>query len=56
MLNFVSSQRWLGIRIELLGSVIVLCSSVLIVALNGIWKIEPGLGELINYEHAKTSP
>ena len=44
MLNFISGQRWLGLRIELLGSIIVLVSSVFVISLNDVWKIDPGLG------------
>ena len=45
LLNFVSSQRWLGLRIELLGSLVVLVASVLVISLNNVWKIDPGLGK-----------
>lgn len=44
LLNLVSAQRWLGIRIELLGSVVVLVSSSLVVSLNETLRLDPGLG------------
>ena len=47
LLNFVSAQRWLGIRMELLGSIVVLVSSVLVVCLNDTLNIEPGLVGLL---------
>lgn len=47
VLNYVSAQRWLGIRIELLGSSIVLVSSVLVVSLNETLQIDPGLVALL---------
>jgi ATP-binding cassette subfamily C (CFTR/MRP) protein 1 len=43
VLNFVSGQRWLGLRIELLGSIVVLFSTVLVVSVNDVWKIDTGL-------------
>jgi len=43
LLNFVSAQRWLGARMELLGSIVVLISSVLVVCLNGRLQLEPGI-------------
>ncbi len=43
LLNFVSAQRWLAVRMELMGSVVVLVSSVLVVCLNDVLKLEPGL-------------
>ena len=43
LLNFVSAQRWLGVRIELCGSLVVLVPSILVVCLNDILDIEPGL-------------
>ncbi|CAJ1954764.1 unnamed protein product [Cylindrotheca closterium] len=43
LLNFVSAQRWLGIRIELLGSLVVLVSSSLVVSLNDVWQLEAGM-------------
>ena len=44
LLNFVSAQRWLGLRIELLGSIVVLVSSALVVSLNRTLNLDPGLG------------
>lgn len=45
LLNFVTAQRWLGVRIELLGSIIVLVSSTLIVCLNDVFLLEAGMGK-----------
>jgi ABC-type multidrug transport system fused ATPase/permease subunit len=47
LLNFVSAQRWLGVRMELLGAVIVLVSSVLLVYLNDGLNLEAGLAGLL---------
>jgi ATP-binding cassette subfamily C (CFTR/MRP) protein 1 len=47
LLNFVSAQRWLGIRMELLGSLVVLVSSVLVVCLNDVLRLEAGLVGLL---------
>lgn len=47
LLNFVSAQRWLGARMELLGSIVVLVSSVLVVCLYETLDIEPGLVGLL---------
>lgn len=47
LLNFVSAQRWLGVRIELLGSLIVLVASVLVVCLNDVLLLEPGIVGLL---------
>jgi ABC-type multidrug transport system fused ATPase/permease subunit len=47
LLNFVSAQRWLGVRMELLGSIVVLVSSVLVVCLNDELNLEPGLVGLL---------
>lgn len=47
ILNFMSVQSWLGLRVELLGATVVLCSSVLIVTLNEKLAISPGLVGLL---------
>lgn len=47
MLNFVTGQRWLSLRIELLGSTVVLSSTVLVILLHTSWNIEPGLVGLL---------
>jgi len=47
LLSFVTAQRWLGLRIELLGTVIVLVASVLIISLNNILRIDAGLVGLL---------
>lgn len=49
LLNYVTAQRWLGVRIELLGSVVVLVSTVLIVCMNEVLPLEPGIGEWVVY-------
>lgn len=43
VLNFMSAQRWLAIRMELLGSIVVLVSGVLVVCLNEVLKLDAGL-------------
>jgi ATP-binding cassette, subfamily C (CFTR/MRP), member 1 len=43
LLNFVSAQRWLGIRMELLGSIAVFVSSALVVCLNETLGLETGM-------------
>lgn len=45
LLNFVSAQRWLGFRIEMLGSIVVLTSTLLVVCVNT--GLEPGLVGLL---------
>lgn len=47
MLNFVTAQRWLGFRIEMLGSVVVLVAAVLVVSMNGVFRIDAGLVGLL---------
>ncbi|CAB9504527.1 Oligomycin resistance ATP-dependent permease YOR1 [Seminavis robusta] len=47
LLNFISAQRWLGIRIEILGAIIVLCATLLVVTLNGTYALEPGIVALL---------
>ncbi|KAL3924691.1 MAG: hypothetical protein SGILL_000891 [Bacillariaceae sp.] len=47
LLNFVSAQRWLGVRMEMLGSIVVLVSSVLLVCLNETLNLPPGLAGLL---------
>jgi ABC-type multidrug transport system fused ATPase/permease subunit len=47
LLNFVSAQRWLGIRIELLGSIVVLVTSTLVVCLNNVFQLNPGIVGLL---------
>jgi ABC-type multidrug transport system fused ATPase/permease subunit len=47
LLNFVSAQRWLGIRMELLGSIVVFVSSALVVCLNETLGLETGLVGLL---------
>ena len=47
LLNFVSAQRWLGLRIELIGSSVVLCSCVLITTLNDVLDLEPGIAAML---------
>lgn len=47
LLNFVSAQRWVGLRIEVLGSIIVLVSSTLVVCLNDRLDLDPGIFGLL---------
>ena len=47
LLNFVSAQRWLGVRIELLGSVVVLSATFLVVTLNDTIALDPGIVALL---------
>lgn len=47
LLCFISGQRWLGLRIEVLGSLIVLISSVLVISLNQVWELDPGSGKFM---------
>jgi ABC-type multidrug transport system fused ATPase/permease subunit len=46
-LNYVSAQRWLSLRIELLGSVIVLVACVLVISLNDTLQISAGFAALL---------
>jgi ABC-type multidrug transport system fused ATPase/permease subunit len=43
MLNFLAAQRWLGLRIELLGATIGLAVAAIIVCANDVLKIPAGL-------------
>lgn len=43
MLNFVAAERWLGLRIELLGASIAFALSTAIVCGNGRFQIAPGV-------------
>lgn len=47
LLNFVTAQRWLGFRIELLGSVVVLVACVLVTSFNDVFGINAGLVGLL---------
>jgi len=47
LLCFVSAQRWMAFRIELLGSLIVLISSVLMISMNDTLGIDAGLAGLL---------
>ena len=47
LLCFVSAQRWLAFRIEILGSLIVLISSVLVISMNDSLGIDAGLAGLL---------
>jgi ABC-type multidrug transport system fused ATPase/permease subunit len=46
-LNYISAQRWLSLRIELLGSVIVLIACVLVISLNDTLQISAGFAALL---------
>jgi len=55
LLNYVAVQRWLSIRMELLGSVVVLFATVIVVCLNDRLQTSPGLvGLLITWCSAFT--
>ena len=43
MLNFMASQRWLGARFQLLGSIVVLFVTLTVVAFNSTLKLDAGL-------------
>lgn len=47
MLNFISAQRWLGIRIELMGAIIVLVATMLVISLNETLRLEAGIVALL---------
>ena len=47
LLCFVSAQRWLAFRIEILGSLIVTMSSLLVITMNGTHGIGAGLSGLL---------
>jgi len=46
-MNFLGAQRWLGVRIELLGAVIVFSASLLVVTFNGFFSLGAGLVALL---------
>ena len=46
-LNYISAQRWLSLRIELLGSVIVLVACVLVISLNDTLQLSAGFAGLL---------
>jgi ABC-type multidrug transport system fused ATPase/permease subunit len=47
LLNYVSVQRWLSVRMEVLGSVVVLTTTVLVVCLNDTLQTSAGLAGLL---------
>lgn len=47
LLCFVSAQRWLAFRIEMLGSLIVLISTLLVISMNDTLGIDAGLAGLL---------
>lgn len=47
LFNFVTAQRWLGVRIEILGSLIVLTSTLLVISMNDHLRLEPGIVGLL---------
>jgi len=47
LLNYVSVQRWLSVRMELLGSVVVMTTAVLVVCLNDRLQTTAGLAGLL---------
>ena len=46
-LNFICAQRWLGVRIELLGVSIVFLATLLVVIFNGFFGLSAGLVALL---------
>lgn len=47
LLNFVSAQRWLGVRMEFMGSAVVLVSTTLVVCMNETLGLEAGLAGML---------
>lgn len=47
LLNYVSAQRWLGVRIEILGSIIVVVATLLVITLNDVVALDPGIVALL---------
>ena len=47
LLNFISAQRWLGVRIEMLGAIVVLAATLLVVILNDAIALDPGIVALL---------
>mmetsp|Transcript_10664 Transcript_10664/g.16074 ORF Transcript_10664/g.16074 Transcript_10664/m.16074 type:complete len:946 (-) Transcript_10664:1909-4746(-) len=43
MMNFMAAQRWLGARFQVLGSLVVLFSSIFVVAFNDWLRLETGI-------------
>ena len=46
-MNFLSAQRWLGIRIELLGAFIVFVASIIVISFNGSLALQAGFVALL---------
>jgi len=47
LLNFISAQRWLGVRIEILGSLVVLVACILVISMNDTLGLPPGIVALL---------
>ncbi|VEU37559.1 unnamed protein product [Pseudo-nitzschia multistriata] len=47
LLNYISVQRWLSLRMEILGSVVVMIATVLLVCLNETMRLSAGLAGLL---------
>ncbi len=47
VLNFISAQRWLGVRIEVLGAVITLVATMLVITMNGVLQLPAGIVALL---------
>jgi ABC-type multidrug transport system fused ATPase/permease subunit len=47
LLNFISAQRWIGVRIEIIGSFVVFCSCTLVVTLHHTLELESGIVALL---------
>ena len=47
LLNFISAQRWLGSRIEIIGAFVVFVPALAIVCFNNTLHLGAGIGELM---------
>merc|ERR1712176_322836 len=47
LLNYISVQRWLGVRMEVLGALVIMTTSVLVVCLNERLQTSAGLAGLL---------
>jgi ATP-binding cassette subfamily C (CFTR/MRP) protein 1 len=47
LLNFISAQRWIGVRIEIIGSFVVFCACFLVIALNESLALDSGIVALL---------
>lgn len=47
LLNFVTAQRWLGVRIESMGALVSLAATTLVCTMNDTFRLDPGLVGLL---------